>query len=265
MMKGLIRHIPNFLTCMSLLCGFYAVILSFSGNYFGAMLAIFAAAIFDFSDGLAARLLRAYSDMGKELDSLADVISFGVAPGMMLFSYFDCLLHSLSWNDSFFCKLFLLASFAIPVFSALRLAKFNIDVRQKTSFIGLPVPAHAMFWSSLITVLMSDGAMFNGFFPQLAMLLASVSSEIILVSLSITVVITSLLLVTEMPMFSLKVNSLSWKINRLPFLLIASSVVFVVLFGVVGITLTILFYIVLSLIAGIHSCFGKQDTNLRQG
>jgi CDP-diacylglycerol--serine O-phosphatidyltransferase len=246
-MKGLARHIPNTLTCLSLAFGFYAAILGISGHYFGAMVAILIAAVFDFSDGLAARLLKAYSAMGKELDSLADTVSFGVAPGMMLFSFLDKLLYSLSWNDSIACKSLLFAAFAIPVLSAIRLAKFNIDERQKTSFIGLPVPAHAILWSSLITVLASDIHASLCIFPQLAGLLASIQPSIMLIALSISALASSLLLVSEIPMFSLKATSFSLKTNKLPYTLIASAILLVLLFGIAGIPATILLYILLSL------------------
>ena len=251
-MKSLTRHIPNFFTCISLLFGFYAAILGISGRYWEAMVCIFCAAVFDFADGLAARSLKAYSDLGKELDSLSDVVSFGVAPGMMVFSFIDKLLLDMPSDDFFNCKILLLSAFVVPVFSALRLAKFNIDKRQKTSFIGLPVPAHAMLWSSFITVLATDGLWDYGVFPQFAELLATVPSKFILTSLSGLVVVTSVLMVSEIPMFSLKISSLSWKANKLPYILIASAVLFIILFGVLGITLTILFYILLSVFSISH-------------
>ena len=252
--KKIIVHIPNTLTCISLMFGFYAAVLGISGNYFGAMMAIFVAAVFDFCDGLAARLLKAYSAMGKELDSLADVISFGVAPGMMLFGFIDQLLHRLAWNDSSGCKLLLLTSFVIPVFSALRLAKFNIDDRQKTSFLGLPVPAHAILWSSLITVLASGTCTHCSLFPQLAELLASIPAGIMLIGLSVLAVATSFLLVSEIPMFSLKMSSFAWKANKLPYILIASAILLICLFGLPGITATILLYLLLSITWAGASC-----------
>ena len=248
-MKGVVRYIPNFLTCLSLSFGFYAAIAGLSGHYFVAMTAILIAAVFDFSDGLAARLLKAYSAMGKELDSLADVVSFGVAPGMMLYSFMDTLLVRLSWNDLFGCKIFLLVAFIIPVFSGLRLAKFNIDERQKTSFLGLPVPAHAILWSSLITVLACDVYTSVCIFPQLAGWMAAIPPIMMLIGLSVTVTVTSLLLVSEIPMFSLKITSLSWKVNRLPVLLVVSAVLFLLLFGIAGIAAVILFYILLGRIS----------------
>ena len=247
-MKGLVRHIPNTLTCISLTFGFYAAISGISGNYFYAMIAIFLAAVFDFSDGLAARLLKACSAMGKELDSLADVISFGVAPGMMLFGYLHKLLDDLKWNDSIVCKSLLLAAFVIPVFSALRLAKFNIDKRQKTSFIGLPVPAHAILWSSLITVLSSGIHESRCIFPQFAQLLSSIKPEIMVYVLPATALATSLLLISRIRLFSLKTSSLSWKRNKPVYLLFLSAIVLIILFGIPGIPVTILLYILLSMI-----------------
>jgi CDP-diacylglycerol--serine O-phosphatidyltransferase len=249
-MKSIIRYIPNTLTCFNLVFGFYASILGLSGDFFGAMIAIFIAAVFDFSDGLAARLLKAYSDIGKELDSLADVVSFGVAPGMMLYCFINKLLNQLSWNESLAGKVFLLSAFAIPVFSALRLAKFNIDDRQKTSFLGLPVPAHAILWSSLLTafspaVLLTTGDF--GFFPFSRMMI-QLSPVVLLISFSITAVATSLLLVSEIPMFSLKVSSLAWRKNILPYTLLLSAILFITSFGVIGVTATILLYIILSLL-----------------
>jgi CDP-diacylglycerol--serine O-phosphatidyltransferase len=164
---------------------------------------------------------------------------------MMLFGFLDQILHSLSWHESIVCKIFLLVAFAIPVFSGLRLAKFNIDERQKSSFLGLPVPAHAILWSSLIVVLVNDVHASICFFPQIAVLLASIPPVVLLCGVSITVVVTSLLLVSELPMFSLKITSFSWKANKLPFLLITSGIVFILLFGITGVAATILFYILL--------------------
>ena len=247
-MKGLVRHIPNTLTCISLIFGFSAAISGMTGNYFCAMCCLLLAAVFDFSDGLAARMLKVCSMLGKELDSLADVISFGVAPGMMLFSFLYKLSGSLSWNDTIVCKCLLFTSFAIPVFSAIRLAKFNIDERQKTSFIGLPVPAHAILWSSLITVLASDTHVSWCIFPQFARLLSSIKPETMIIVLSITALATSLLLISTIPLFSLKTSSFSWKTNKQVYILLAAAIVLIVFFGILGLAATILLYILLSLI-----------------
>ncbi|MDR1523953.1 MAG: CDP-alcohol phosphatidyltransferase family protein [Tannerella sp.] len=250
-MNVIVRHIPNALTCASLSFGFYASVAGISGDYANAMIAILIAAVLDFSDGLAARVLKASSPMGKELDSLSDVVSFGVAPGMMLFSFLDGLSDSLSWSPSWTGRLFLLPAFAIPVFSALRLAKFNLDTRQKTSFIGLPVPAHAILWSSVITAFSPaviphkdgcTGLCFAKFFTD-------VTPEILLAGLSVFAIITSLLLVSGIPMFSLKMSSFSWKENKLQYILLLSAVVFVAFAGMIGVSATILLYILLSVVA----------------
>lgn len=227
------KHIPNMLTCVSLVFGCYASVLALSGNYCWAMMAILLAGIFDFSDGLAARLLNAYSAIGKDLDSLADIVSFGVAPGMLLYDFIDRLQKTIAWDNPFYGKLFLLVAFVIPVFSALRLAKFNNDKRQSSSFIGLPVPAHAIFWASLLQVLSTSEL--------------SLPPVYLLVVISLLAVVSSLLLVSEIPMFSLKVKSLAWKGNELRYVLLISAIGLTLWLGILGISFTILLYILLSI------------------
>ena len=152
------KHIPNSITCMSLISGCVATVMAFEGNLFGALTWIIIAALFDFCDGFAARLLKAYSPMGKELDSLSDMVSFGVAPGIVLFHLLTTCVPSLPLGELGSYLPFL--AFVIPTFSGLRLAKFNIDERQTTSFIGLPVPAHALFWGSVAyAVIMIAGSL----------------------------------------------------------------------------------------------------------
>ena len=137
------KYIPNTITCCSLASGFIAGVMALQGEFFNVVIWVMLAALFDFMDGFAARLLKAFSPIGKELDSLSDVISFGVAPGLMLYESLRLVALHLplgsynTWVPYMAC--------VIPVFSALRLAKFNIDDRQTTSFLGLPVPAHALF------------------------------------------------------------------------------------------------------------------------
>ena len=133
------KHIPNTITCLNLFSGSMAVYYAFLGNYQLVFALVLLAAVFDFFDGFAARLLKAYSPMGKELDSLADMVSFGLAPGAVAFSLL---------RQTVFPEWLAFAGFIIPVFSALRLAKFNIDERQTNSFIGMPTPANAIFWVS---------------------------------------------------------------------------------------------------------------------
>jgi CDP-diacylglycerol--serine O-phosphatidyltransferase len=198
------------------------------GNMEWAAIWIIFAAVFDFFDGLAARTLKAYSNIGKELDSLADVVSFGVAPGMMLF---ELLKQSMIYEPLGLASAYVpFVAFVIPVFSGLRLAKFNVDDRQTTSFIGLPVPAHALFWSSVCCSIS---------IPQ------SLGAAIILGLVALSIV-TSLLLVSEIPMFSLKVKSLKWKGNENRYILIAATILFVAFFKFLGIAGAIILYIGLS-------------------
>ncbi|MDR2763552.1 MAG: CDP-alcohol phosphatidyltransferase family protein [Tannerella sp.] len=244
------KHIPNALTCANLLCGCYACILALSGHPAGAMVAIFAAAGFDFVDGLAARLLNACSSIGKDLDSLADMVSFGVAPGMMLFDFLDRTQKTVDWSHPVCGKLFLSAAFVIPVFSALRLARFNNDARQHTSFIGLPVPAHAIFWASLLCLLVPSAspAFLPGWFGADGSVYASRMSPIAVLAVAgVLAVSSSLLLVSNIPMFSLKFKSPKWKDNRLQYTFLPAAGGLVMSFGIGGITASILLYVLLSI------------------
>jgi CDP-diacylglycerol--serine O-phosphatidyltransferase len=244
------KHIPNLLTCANLVFGCYACILALRGDYFGAMTAIMIAAVFDFADGFAARLLNAFSPIGKDLDSLADIVSFGVAPGLILFDFVDRIQKTVDWNYPPAGKFFLLVAFTIPVFSALRLAIFNNDQRQKTSFIGLPVPAHALFWTSFIYVLSIsvEGTALSGLIPQLiAFRLPYIPPLCMLLFVMFLATGSSLLLVSKIPMFSMKIKSLAWKGNEARYILIVTAAVVIICFGFFGVSLTILSYILLSL------------------
>jgi CDP-diacylglycerol--serine O-phosphatidyltransferase len=238
------------LTCANLLCGCYACILALDGHYAGAMWMIFAAAGFDFVDGLAARALNACSPIGKDLDSLADMVSFGVAPGMMLFDFIDRTQKTVDWSHPVCGKLFLSVALAIPVFSALRLAKFNNDARQHTSFIGLPVPAHAIFWVSLLYILTPSAAdpLFPGWFGSDLSVYARMMPPVALLSgIDALAVGASLLLVSEIPMFSLKIKSTGWKANRLQYLFLLAALGLVMCFDVGGFTAAIVLYVLLSI------------------
>lgn len=226
------KHIPNAITCLSLFSGCIACVMALDGNLHGAAIWIIIAAVFDFMDGFAARLLKAYSPMGKELDSLSDMVSFGVAPGLVLFWLLREVSPILPLESANDYVPYL--AFVIPIFSGLRLAKFNIDERQTTSFIGLPTPANALFWSAAGCALQ----------PLVA------GHEVLFAAVAVGVAFaTSLLLVAEVPMFSLKVKSLSWKGNELRYLLVVCAVVFVALWGFLGISGTILLYIILSILS----------------
>ena len=183
-MKTIIKHIPNTITCLNLSSGAISIIMSFQQEFELALVFIIVAAVFDFFDGFAARLLKAYSEIGKELDSLADVISFGLAPAMMLFNLVagGVDVDQVPWYA--YCALF------VPAFSALRLAKFNLDTRQTTSFLGLPTPANALFIAGLVA--------YSQYSEQLSSALCSCWFTPILSF------VLGVLLVSEIPMFSLK-------------------------------------------------------------
>ena len=251
-MPNLLRHLPNALTCCNLICGCIATAAALDGRLMTAVALLFAAVAFDFVDGLAARLLHAASPIGKDLDSLADVVSFGLAPAAMLHRLFVDL--SLLGPDATLplplSILATIAVLAIPVGSALRLAKFNNDARQTTSFIGLPVPAHAIFWVSLLFSLSSMEGVNNVHAPY-----SFANTPLLWVAtFSFLALVSSLLLVSEIPMFSLKVKSLAWKGNELRYLLLISGVILtIVLPKLLGISATILLYILLSVFGQHHA------------
>ena len=217
------KHIPNTITCLSLVSGCIATVMALQDNYLWAAIWIIIAAVFDFLDGFAARLLKAYSPMGKELDSLSDMVSFGVAPGMIVFSMLGQASLPLGEIGRYIPYL---------AFSGLRLAKFNIDERQTTSFIGMPVPAHALFWASVGYSLSP---------------LSQANNVLFIVVTLVVALATSLLLVSEIPMFSLKIKSVAWKGNERRYILVGCAVLFVAFFGMLGIAGTILLYILLSI------------------
>lgn len=224
------RHIPNTVTCCNLFSGCIAVVMAYRGDYTAALGFIVLGAVFDFFDGMLARALQAYSPLGKELDSLADDVTFGVAPAMIVFSLFKEVRvpdFFSTWEEYF-----PYAAFLIAVFSALRLAKFNIDTRQTSSFIGVPTPANALFWGSLVVgahdFLVSDS--FNALY-----LLA-------------LVLLTSWLLVAEIPMFSLKFKNLSWRDNKVQFIFLLGCVPLILFLQVAGLAAVIIWYALLSLL-----------------
>lgn len=206
MANFIVRNIPNTLTCGNLVSGCVAVYNAFLGLYETAFLFIVIGAVFDFFDGMSARLLGVSSPIGKELDSLADCVTFGVAPSAMVFT----LLSTIESPQLLRPIGFLLPywAFLIAAFSALRLAKFNLDERQTTSFIGLPTPANALFWASLIV-----GA--ENFVVNLPLAILFVMAM---------VVVSSWLLVAELPMFSLKFKHWGWTGNevRYSFLIVCA-------------------------------------------
>ncbi|MFI3262390.1 MAG: CDP-diacylglycerol--serine O-phosphatidyltransferase [Rikenellaceae bacterium] len=219
MMRKIVKMIPNTITCMNVVCGCMAVMFAFSGFLVGSFMMILLAAVFDFFDGFAARLLKAYSPMGKELDSLADMISFGLAPAAIAYSMGAEYM-----------------AFMIAVFSALRLAKFNIDERQTSEFIGLPTPANAIFFGAL-------GYIYFNRDPYFIYEIIEITP--VLIGL---VIVFSLLLVSEIRMFSLKFKSFKLKDNILKFSFLAISLGLIIFFKMASFPSIILLYIIISLI-----------------
>ena len=230
------RHIPNTLTCMNLFSGCLSVVMAFSHNYQAAFAFILLSAVFDFFDGLAARALHAHSPIGKDLDSLADDVSFGVAPASMLFNLLMQLAETQEWGGA---RAYLpYVAFLLAVFSALRLAKFNNDTRQTTSFIGLPVPANALFWASYVLLLQDLGDEFLWYWAFPVALFTQV-----------LVLLFSWLLVSEIPMFSLK----KIKGNKMVTFFFIGCIPLFGLFRMQAFVPIILWYILISLIAEARS------------
>lgn len=190
---------------------------------------IFVAAIFDFFDGFAARLLKAYSAIGAELDSLSDVVSFGVAPSFIIYHYLQSTPVSVSISSF---NVIPFAAFLLAVFAELRLAKFNVDDRQTTSFIGLPTPAMGLFVASLPFTLQNENIAFMGGLMTNIYFLLSV------------VAIFSYLMVSEIPFFSLKIKNLRFKENIHIYVLAAFAVISFIILGFAAIPFVMLFYII---------------------
>ena len=220
------KHIPNTITCCNLISGCIATYYAFQGDFLMALLFIIIGAVFDFFDGMSARLLGVSSPIGKELDSLADDITFGFAPSAIVFGFLSPLTSHLSALIAFL-------AFIMAAFSALRLAKFNLDERQALGFIGLPTPANALFWGSLIVGLQQHDIAFSGM------------EWVILVG----TFISSYLLIAEIPMFALKFKHWGWKGNEIKYIFVLSCIPLLLFLGVSGFAAIIAWYVVLSVIA----------------
>ena len=229
--------VPSFFTSMNLVCGVIATYLSFEGKINIALALMIIAALFDFIDGFVARLLKVSGDFGKELDSLADVISFGFVPGAMLFYIQKSHIQDfhLGVELSFLQWIILLSTVLIPVFSSLRLSKFNIVERQKSEFIGLPTPANALFIAALSYT----------FVYQPEHWLSTLNNPLIIVAV---IVVFSFLLVSEIPLFALKFKSFSLKGNAIRYIFIVLACFVLILFKIPGLSLVIVLYIVTSII-----------------
>lgn len=227
------------ITSLNLLSGFAAVIFAAQGDVVIASWLIVAAMVFDYLDGFSARLLKAYSDIGKELDSLADVVSFGVAPAMIIFHQLSNALSpdtGILLTEAPWLTVLLLVTGIMPVCAALRLAKFNIDPGQATTFRGLPTPANAI---AVISLLLAMN------FSQSGRLNHILNSPVWLIAIT---VVLSLLMVSRIQLLSLKISSLSLKGNEGRYLLIAMIAAGLVIFGWMALPLIIPLYLIASVV-----------------
>jgi len=233
------RAIPSFITLLNLLCGCLSAVSAFKGNLEASAFFIIGATFFDFFDGFFARLLNCKSEFGKQLDSLADVVSFGLAPAVIVFQLMNSSvgMPQIIWRD---INPLPYLAFLITLFSALRLAKFNIDVRQSDSFIGLPTPANAIFIAALPLILwnysVSDKAIaewtrlvFNNFY-----------------FLTGLVFVMSYMLIAELPLMSFKFKTYTWHENKTKYLFFIFSALLILILNFIAIPLIIIFYIFLS-------------------
>jgi CDP-diacylglycerol---serine O-phosphatidyltransferase len=243
----LLRHLPNAMTCGNLLCGCLGIVRVFEHDLVAAAYLIFLAALLDFGDGFVARLLNAHSAIGKELDSLADMVTFGVLPAFILFSLLTpdavAIENAMNYqgNGTDFQGIvvksinpYRYVAFSIAVFSALRLAKFNIDPRQTDSFIGLPTPANALVVASFPLIL--------AFQPQYSLLI------LIPYSLYAYVALLSFLLVAEIPLFALKFKTFGWAENWVKFVFLGLSGVLLLLLQFAAMPIVVGLYVLVSVI-----------------
>lgn len=222
------RHIPNTITCCNLVSGCVATAFAFGDRLGMAFLFIIIGAVFDFFDGMSARLLGVSSPVGKELDSLADDVTFGVAPATMVFSTL-CVLDYPSWLEPL-RPVLPFAAYIMAAFSALRLAKFNLDERQAMGFIGLPTPANALFWGSL---LLGAGALIE-------------SSPYMVFAILALVLLSSWVMVAEIPMFALKFKHWGWRGNEVRYTFIISCIPLLLIFRMSAFAIIIMWYVLLS-------------------
>lgn len=217
----MLKHIPNALTSGNLLCGSAGIICSFTNPEIPTEWFVWAACVFDFLDGFAARILKVSSSIGKELDSLADMVSFGLLPGIVMKNLLTASgVGMWAW-----------IGLSLTVFSALRLAKFNIDSRQSDSFIGVPTPAHGLFICGIPSLMTAFPANWFGA-PTL---------------IGITLLFSGLM-VSEIPLFALKFKNFTWADNKIRFTFLLCAVLLIAFFQSAGLPLAILLYIAFSLV-----------------
>lgn len=224
------QHIPNTVTCLNLFSGCLGIVFAFNGELHYATYAILISAVLDFLDGMLARWLKAYSEIGKQLDSLADMVSFGVLPSVIIYEIF-----LLSPQTAPYASFLNYSAFLIAIFSALRLAKFNIDTRQTENFIGLPTPANSLLIASFPIIMEQNNSFFMNYIMNPYFLF-------------IFTLGMGLLLVSEIPLISLKFKSLKFSENLLRYTLIGSSLILLLLFQFAAIPIILCLYFLISFI-----------------
>ena len=231
----IVRNIPNSITCCNLISGCIATYNAFLGDIRMALLWIIVGAVFDFFDGMSARLLKVSSPIGKELDSLADDITFGFAPSAIIFYELSIMEYP---SELLMLKPYLpYFAFVMAAYSALRLAKFNLDERQSLGFIGLPTPANALFWGALFV-----GA--QNFMESTAYMLPVVL---------LMICVSCWLLIAEVPMFALKFKQWGWKGNEVKYIFLISCLPLLMIFGITAFSLIIAWYVVLSVVVNLRN------------
>jgi len=235
------KHLPNFITSLNLASGFISILFAVNGNLVAASWLIIAAMVFDFLDGFSARILKAYSPLGKELDSLADMVSFGIAPALLIYNLLRISLalpvEAISNAEGIVIYIILFFPVIMPVCTGLRLAKFNIDDTQSTSFSGLPTPANALAVAGIVIAgRYSDSGLIDGITGSAAALL-------------IITLVLSLLMITPFSMLSLKFSSPGLQGNEERYILAVLAIAALLIFGFAGAALIIPVYIIVSLIS----------------
>lgn len=232
------RHLPNLITLLNLACGTAAIVLTLEGQWRWGVYLVLASAVFDFLDGFAARLLNARSDTGRQLDSLADMVSFGVLPAVFIYVVFRSLFRDLPPDSGRFFEhlqwVVLISVLVVPLFSAIRLARFNIEKDEGSFFFGLPTPAHALFWTGIYWQFMDSGNIFgtplNLFFMWAIMLIMAFH------------------MIVPVPMYSLRFEHMRLRGNLVRYLLLLFALLILITTGLGGLPLVILVYILLSLL-----------------
>lgn len=248
------KHIPNAITCGNLLCGCLAIVSALNGDLVWSAFLVGLAAILDFFDGFVARLLKVGGELGKQLDSLADMVTFGVVPGMIMFQMLSPEA-TFTFNDSTLMierpEYLQYLGFLITTFSAMRLAKFNIDTRQSNSFIGVPTPANSILICSLPLI--------QHFQPVVLGVntFMAINNTWFLVILTL---LMSYLLVAELPLFALKFKNFGWADNKIRYSFLIISVILLILFQFIAIPFIIFLYISFSVVNNATAGKDKEAT-----